>query len=176
MQQTAFFSSIKWQVTRGNCRSRPDARERDGGETVGGAGTRSQALAAGCPGPLMCYPRWELKNSILRSHLLRQVGSCQPQAALFISALTKGFMPFAPEPQRASLSLKSSESKRWRWAWKAVTLQKSTSNKQLEHAGTWGWWAFMCVLKGYAAVEMVVIISRVPGAANQSHCRVSGDV
>lgn len=60
------------------------------------------------------------------------------RAALFFPALTEGFMPSAPGPQQASLSLKLSESEGWRRAWKAVTLQKSTSNKQLEHAETWG--------------------------------------
>lgn len=124
MQQTAFFSSIKWQVTRGNCRSRPDARERDGGETVGGLALDLRLWRQAAPDHWCVTRIGNLKTSIHPLAPLRQVGSCQPQAALFISALTKGFMPPAPGPQRASLSLKSSESKRWRWAWKAVTLQK----------------------------------------------------
>lgn len=156
MQQTAFFLQWngKWRVVivdQGRalgCRTDVGARGRGGGRAGGlagwRAGARSQALAAAARGPLMCRSWWELKTALLiKSTPARSFSGGLPRAnraraALFISALTDWFLPSAPGPQWAPLSLKLSESERWRGAWKAVTLQKSTSNKQLEHADAWG--------------------------------------
>lgn len=103
MQQTAFFSSMKWQVTCGNCRSRLGAGKLDSLEG-GGLARRFKLWLTAASGPLMCCLWWELKtekHSKVSPPLCSFFGDLPlaslTWAALFTSGLTGGFMPSAPQ-------------------------------------------------------------------------------
>lgn len=116
----------------------------DQGRPAGGAGAQFLALAAGSPWTTDMLLVVGTKNTAAYevspcSQRLWRFPPCQPYKGCSFHSSSHQVIPaLCPRPQQASSSLKLSECERFRRAWKPVTLQKSTSNKQLEHTDTWG--------------------------------------
>lgn len=104
------FSSMEWQVTGDNCRSRPCA---------GGLALSLRLWQPSAPGRMCCSWWWELKTVLLTKSTpaCRGSGSLprsnHTRAALFISPVTEWFLPSATGSQQASSSLSVSEIERW---------------------------------------------------------------
>lgn len=130
MHQTAFLLQWngKWRVVI-----------VDQGRPAGGLVLGFWLWRPAAHGQLMCCSWWELKTVLFMKSTTAHSGcGGLPRANRTRAAPHQVISALCPGLQQASLSLKLSESDRWRRAWKAVTLEKSTSNKQLEHADTWG--------------------------------------